>query len=305
MIGEPLITVASGRTRDGLRRGFIIPIGGAEEKLRDRNILTRFVQMCGGQDARIAVIPTASELPETGAIYEKVFKEIGVAHVRNFPFMTRKDCDSTDWLDELRTSTGVFMTGGNQLRLSTTIGGTKVGRLLRELSMRGAHIAGTSAGAGFLSEHMIAFGSEGSSPRANMVTLAPGLGLTNAIIVDHHFRERDRIGRLMTAVAYNPFAIGLGLDEDTAAFISPGDVLEVDGSGSVTLVDPSEVEYTSMDSAHQNDPVCLVGLRLHILTKGWRYDLRSRCASAPESGSESASASESAAETKAAESQAK
>ncbi len=304
MIGEPLITVASGRTRDGLRRGFIIPIGGAEQKLRDRNILTRFVQMCGGQDARIAVIPTASELPETGAIYEQVFKEIGVAHVRNFPFMTRRDCDSTDWLDELRTSTGVFMTGGNQLRLSTTIGGTKVGSLLRELSMRGAHIAGTSAGAGFLSEHMIAFGSEGSSPRANMVTLAPGLGLTNAVIVDHHFRERDRSGRLMTAVAYNPFAIGLGLDEDTAAFISPSDVLEVDGSGSVTLVDPSEVEYTSMDSAHQNDPVCLVGLRLHILTKGWRYDLHSRCASAPESGSESASAPESATETKPAESQA-
>ncbi|MFQ5530108.1 MAG: cyanophycinase [Gemmatimonadota bacterium] len=144
------------------------------------------------------------------------------------------------------------------------------------------HIAGTSAGAGFLSEHMIAFGSEGSSPRANMVTLAPGLGLTNAVIVDHHFRERDRIGRLMTAVAYNPFAIGLGLDEDTAAFIGPDDVLEVDGSGSVTLVDPSDVEFTSMDSSHQDDPVCLVGLRLHVLTRGWRYDLHTRQATAPE-----------------------
>ncbi len=288
MIHDPLITpsTASARTRDGVRRGFIIPIGGAEQKMRDRNILTRFVNLCGGNEARIAVIPTASEMAETGPTYERLFDEIGVAHVRNFPFVTRADCDSTDWLEELSRSTGVFMTGGNQLRLSTTIGGTKVGSLLRELSMRGAHIAGTSAGAGFLSEHMIAFGSEGSSPRANMVTLAPGLGLTNAVIVDHHFRERDRIGRLMTAVAYNPFAIGLGLDEDTAAFIGPDDVLEVDGSGSVTLVDPSEVEYTSMDSAHQNDPVCLVGLRLHILTRGWRYDLRSRCASAPEPASE-------------------
>ncbi|TFG66194.1 MAG: cyanophycinase [Gemmatimonadales bacterium] len=277
------MTVASGRTRDGLRRGFIIPIGGAERKVRDRDILTRFVDMCGGEQARIAVIPTASELPETGPTYERLFEEIGVEHVRNFPFETRADCDSNDWLEELERSTGVFMTGGNQLRLSTTIGGTKVGSLLRALSMRGAHIAGTSAGAGFLSEHMIAFGSEGPSPRANMVTLAPGLGLTNAVIVDHHFRARDRIGRLMTAVSYNPFAIGLGLDEDTAAFISPDDVLEVDGSGSVTVVDPSEVEYTSMDSAYQNDPVCLVGLRVHILTRGWQFDLRSRCASAPKS----------------------
>jgi len=281
MINEPLITVASGRTRDGLRRGFIIPIGGAERKVRDRKILTRFVELCGGNEARIAIIPTASELPETGPAYEQLFEDIGVAYVRNFPFETRADCDSGDWLDELDNSTGVFMTGGNQLRLSTTIGGTKVGSMLRALSMRGAHIAGTSAGAGFLSEHMIAFGSEGSSPRANMVTLAPGLGLTNAVIVDHHFRERDRIGRLMTAVSYNPFAIGLGLDEDTAAFISPDDVLEVAGSGSVTLVDPSEVQHTSMDSAHQNDPVCLVGLRLHILTSGWRFDLRSRCATPP------------------------
>jgi cyanophycinase len=281
MIHDPSTDI-SGRTRDGVRRGFIIPIGGAENKLRDRRILTRFVELCGGDQARIAVIPTASELPETGPTYERLFDEIGVAHVRNFPLETRADCDSDEGLDELGRSTGVFMTGGNQLRLSTTIGGTKAGSLLRALSNRGAHIAGTSAGAGFLSEHMIAFGSEGSSPRANMVTLAPGLGLTNAVIVDHHFRERDRIGRLMTAVSYNPFAIGLGLDEDTAAFIGPDDVLEVAGSGSVTLVDPSEVEFTSMDSAHQDDPVCLVGLRLHVLTRGWRFNLHTRRAVAPE-----------------------
>jgi cyanophycinase len=282
MIQNSPVGPLSGRTRDGVRRGFIIPIGGAEQRLRDRDILTRFVHLCGGEQARIAVIPTASELAETGPTYERVFREIGVAHARNFPFDTRADCDSTDWLDELGSSTGVFMTGGNQLRLSTTLGGTKVGSLLRALSARGAHIAGTSAGAGFLSEHMIAFGSEGSSPRANMVTLAPGLGLTNAVIVDHHFRERDRIGRLMTAVAYNPFAIGLGLDEDTAAFIGPDDVLEVDGSGSVTLVDPSEVEFSSMDSAHQDDPVCLVGLRLHVLIHGWKFDLHARRATEPQ-----------------------
>lgn len=272
---------STARTRDGERRGFIVPIGGAEEKVRDRAILTRFVELCGGQNARIAVIPAASELEETGARYESLFEDIGVAYVRNFPFRSRADCESEECLVDLERSTGVFLTGGNQLRLATILGGTRIGRALREASARGTHIAGTSAGAAFLSEHMIAFGAEGPSPRADMVTLAPGLGLTNRIIVDQHFRERDRIGRLMTAVGYNPFALGLGLDEDTAAFIGPDDVLEVAGSGSVSVLDPSDLTYSSMDSAHQSEPVCLVGLRLHVLTEGWRFDMHLREAREP------------------------
>jgi cyanophycinase len=270
--------VNAGRTRDGVRQGFIIPIGGAEEKIRDRSILSRFVEICGGNSARIAVIPTASELEDTGPRYESLFGDIGVEHVESFPLNTRAECNAPEALERISDVTGIFMTGGNQLRLSTTIGGTKFGRKLRELSANGVHIAGTSAGAGFLSEHMIAFGSEGSSPRANMVTLAPGLGLTNLVVVDHHFRERDRIGRLMTAIGYNPFVVGLGLDEDTAAFIGPDDTLEVMGTGSVTILDPSDVEHTSMDSAHQKEPVCMVGLRLHVLTDGWSFDLAGRTA---------------------------
>ena len=104
---------------------------------------------------------------------------------------------------------------------------------------------------------MIAFGDEGSSPRAGIVTLTPGLGLTNRVIIDQHFRQRDRLGRLLTALAYNPFAIGLGLDEDTAAFIGPDNVIEVVGSGAITVVDPSGVEFSSMDVAKANDPVCM------------------------------------------------
>jgi len=281
MIEHASPQASTARTRDGERRGFIVPIGGAEEKVRDRAILTRFVELCGGKAARIAVIPAASELDETGPRYEALFEDIGVAYVRNFPFRSRADCESEECLTDLERSTGVFLTGGNQLRLATILGGTRIGRALREASGRGTHIAGTSAGAAFLSEHMIAFGAEGPSPRANMVTLAPGLGLTNRIIVDQHFRERDRIGRLMTAVGYNPFALGLGLDEDTAAFIGPDDVFEVAGSGSVSVLDPSDLTYSSMDSAHQSEPVCLVGLRLHVLTEGWRFDMHLREAREP------------------------
>ncbi len=265
-----------GRTRDGVRQGLIVPIGGAEAKMRHRRILSKFVRACGSKDGRIAVIPTASEADDTGTRYETVFKEIGVAGVRVFPFATRDECDDEAEVEALKRADGVFMTGGNQLRLSTTLGGTRAAYALREMSANGVHIAGTSAGAGFLSEHMIAFGAEGASPRADMVTLAPGLGLTNTVIVDHHFRERDRLGRLLTAIGYNPFVVGLGLDEDTAAFIDPDGIVKVVGSGSVTVVDPSEVEFTSMDSAKQHDPICLVGIRVHYLIEGWAYNLGTR-----------------------------
>ena len=123
---------------------------------------------------------------------------------------------------------------------------------------------------------MIAHGDEGPTPRAGIVTLAPGLGLTNSIVIDQHFRQRDRLGRLMTALAYNPFAIGVGLDEDTAAFLHPGDRLEIHGSGAVTIVDPSGVEYSSIGTAAPHEPVCMVGIRLHVLTDGWSFDVSER-----------------------------
>jgi cyanophycinase len=142
------------------------------------------------------------------------------------------------------------------------------------------HVAGTSAGAAFLCEHMIAFGKEGASPRAKIVTLAPGLGLTNRVIIDQHFRQRDRLGRLLTALAYNPFAIGIGLDENTAAFIGPDDCFEVVGSGALTIVDPSGLEFSSMAQVRKNDAVCLIGLKLHILDHGSTFNLTSRVAAA-------------------------
>ncbi|MHC4940130.1 MAG: cyanophycinase [Planctomycetota bacterium] len=264
------------------RRGFIVPIGGAEEKVRGRDILRRFVELCGGGDAKIAIIPTASMDPDTPGRYEEVFEDLGAGMTKVFPFTTRRECDSAEHLDALARATGVFLTGGNQLRLSTTIGGTKVASMLRNRNQEGVHIAGTSAGAAIMSEHMIAFGQEGPTPQANMVTLAPGLGFTRRLIIDQHFRQRDRMGRLLTACSYNPNSIGLGLDEDTAAFLGPDEVLEVIGSGAITIVDTAEVEYSSMDSSHQDEPVSIIGVRLHVLVEGGTFDLRSRRAYAAE-----------------------
>ena len=126
--------------------------------------------------------------------------------------------------------------------------------------------------------NMIAGGEEGSTPRSDMVTLVPGLGLTHAMIVDQHFRQRDRLGRLLTSISYNPRPIGIGLDEDTAAFIDPQYRLEVVGSGALTIVDPSELEFSSMDSAKRHDPVCLINIRLHVLVEGGTYDIETRVA---------------------------
>ena len=270
------------KVADGGERGWIVPIGGAENKEDNPRILKRFLDLCGGSDAEIVVIPTASQLASTGPRYEQIFGELGAHSVDVMDFDTRRDCQEPNRLARLENASGIFFTGGNQLRLSTILGGTPAAKLIRERNAAGITVGGTSAGASILSEHMIAFGSEGGSPRADSVNLAPGFGLTNRFIIDQHFRQRDRLGRLTAALAYNPFAIGIGLDEDTAAFIGPDNTLEVEGSGAITVVDASRVEFTSMDQADGSEPVCIIGLQLHILTAGATFNLHTRKASAGE-----------------------
>lgn len=264
---------------EGGTRGWIVPIGGGEEKENDPQILRRFVALCGGADADIAVIPTASKLADTGARYEVAFRALGAGRVAVLDFESRADAADAGKLERLGRANGIFFTGGNQLSLTTILGGTAVARVVRQRNADGVHVAGTSAGASFISEHMIAFGEEGGTPVAGSVRLAPGLGLTNRVVIDQHFRQRDRLGRLLTALAYNPFAAGIGLDEDTAAFISPYNVIEVEGSGGITLVDASGIEFSSMDQVDEGEPVCMLGVRLHLLVAGARFDLQTRCAS--------------------------
>jgi cyanophycinase len=265
---------------DGQTRGWIIPIGGAENKENDRRILARFVRVSGGSDADIVVIPTASRMHETGERYEQVFRDIGAARVTVMDFDTRRDCQEPGRLERIEQATGIFFTGGNQLRLTTLLGGTPVAKVIRARNAHGVTVGGTSAGASILSEHMIASGDEGSAVIAGSVRLAPGLGLINRFIIDQHFRERDRLGRLLTALAYNPFAIGIGLDEDTAAFIGPDETVEVEGSGGVTIVDGSELSYSSIDKAADGQTVCMLGLRLHLLVAGATFNLNTRLATA-------------------------
>ena len=265
---------------EGETRGWIVPIGGAENKENDPRILQRFIDVSGGPDADIVVIPTASQLHETGHRYEQVFRDLGARRVSVMDFDTRRDCQEPSRLERLEQASGIFFTGGNQLRLTTLLGGTPVAKLIRSRNAHGVTVGGTSAGASILSEHMIAFGDEGGSAISGSVRLAPGLGLTNRFVIDQHVRERDRFGRLLTALAYNPFAVGVGLDEDTAAFIGPTNLLEVEGTGGVTVVDAADVTDSSMDSIAEGQPLCMLGLKVHLLVTGATFNLHSRVASA-------------------------
>ena len=256
----------------GSKRGYIIPIGGREEKIANPKVLEKFVEISGKKDAYIAIIPTASRLPDTGEGYVELFKDMGVRSVYNMRINRRNDAYDERILNHLEKATGIFMTGGNQLLLSTILGGTPVAQAIRRRNADGVHVAGTSAGAAFIPEHMIASGDHGLMPRGDMVTLAPGLGLSNKIIVDQHFTQRDRLGRLLAALAYNPFATGIGIDEDTGAFIGDDGVIKVVGSGMLTILDMSGLEYSSMGRTMPGDPVSLIGVRLHTLIEGGQFN---------------------------------
>lgn len=263
-------------TINGTQRGYVIPIGGAEEKLDNPEILAKFVALSGGKDAVITVIPTASQLDDTGPRYQKIFEDIGVKKTHSLPITERRDAQNQDYVKTLEQSTGIFITGGNQLRLSTILGGTPIAQAIRKLNAQGVHYAGTSAGAAIVSQHMITGGSTGIVPTEDGVNLAPGMGLINTIVVDQHFNQRNRLARLLSAVSYNPFLIGVGLDEDTAAFIDHDNVFTVVGSGAITVVDPSDIEYSSMAEARTGDALTLLNVKLHIIASGGRFDIANR-----------------------------
>lgn len=268
------------RTQTELR-GFLIPIGGGEDRSREGQIHRRFVELAGGRHADIVVIPTASQMESTGADYNRIFRDLGAGRVEFLPITSRADCEDPRHVATLERASGIFITGGNQLRLSTILGGTAIAQTIRRCNASGVVVAGTSAGASIMSEHMIGGGQSNVSPLEGAVTLAPGLGLTNAVIIDQHFTQRNRLGRLLTASSFNPFLIGLGIDEDTAAFIGPDNVLEVVGSGTVTVVDAGGITHSSMWNAKPGEALSLLGLRVDVMGEGCRYDLKERRAYPP------------------------
>ena len=256
--------------------GTLFAIGGAEAKLRRRTVLGAFVAAAGGTDARIAVVSSASSLgAEVVEVYKTVFTALGAREVISLRPESRAQAKKPDLVEPLKAAGAVFMTGGNQLKLSSLITGTPFGDAIHDAYHRGATVGGTSAGASILAEHMIAFGAGGSTPKQRMSQLSAPLGLLHGVVIDQHFEQRNRYGRLLSLVAQSPSLLGIGVDEDTAAVISDGSRLEVIGRGAVTVVDGQHLVSNAF-AAKRTAPLLISGALIHVLPAGSQFDLSSR-----------------------------
>ena len=266
-------------------KGPLMIIGGAEDKLRRRTILKEFVARAGGAEARIAVIPTASSLgAEVTELYDALFRREGAADVVAVGPESREDSHDPRMIATLDEVTGIFMTGGNQLKLSSIVCGTPLGDAIVAAHERGVVVAGTSAGASIQSSHMLAFGGPGATPKQRMTQMAAGLGLMDAAVIDQHFDQRNRYGRLLMIVAQSPQLLGIGVDEDTAAIVEhaetpendgPHELLHVVGRGAVTILDPAQITTNAFE-AKRSAPILASGVVLHMLPAGSSFDLTTR-----------------------------
>jgi cyanophycinase len=260
--------------------GALMAIGGAID-LKRPTLVQEFYHRAGGSQARLIILPTASSLPDSGVeLREALIKEGLHQPPLILPVRSRAAAQDPALVDPIRAASGVFFTGGNQARLSSWLGGTLLESELHAAYQAGALIAGSSAGAAALSAVMIAFGRGGATPRQRSAQFAPGLGFTDQVIFDQHFRQRDRLGRLLYAVALHPGMLGVGVDENTAAILQ-GHSLEICGQNAVTIVDGRPIQDTDVADVSGASPVAVSGARLHVLTHGCAFDLASRQAQIP------------------------
>lgn len=262
----------------------VLVIGGAEDKIHGRQILQTFFQRSGGVDARIAIIPSASREPTViGSRYHDIFEEMGAKAIEVIDIREREHGEDSVWQAFIEDCTGVFMTGGDQLRLCGLLADTPIMERVRMRAQLGEiTLAGTSAGAAVMGYHMIAGGGSGESPNRALVDMTTGLGIIPEVIVDQHFHNRNRMARLLSAVASNTDKLGIGIDEDTCAMFEGNGTFQVIGKGTVTVVDPGEVSHTNYAQASTNNPICIHNLRVHILSHGDRYDMNKRQVAPPQ-----------------------
>lgn len=256
--------------------GPVMIIGGAEDKFRDKVILSRFAKFSGGKNAHVVVIATASSIgDEATQMYRTLFEGLGIAEVTGLRPQTREEADASAVTEIMAQATGVFLTGGNQSRLTQVVAGTRLGDAIANAHDRGAVLAGTSAGASALAGHMVAYGATGATPKNRMAQLAAGLGIMTKVIIDQHFEQRGRTGRLLALVAQSPALLGIGVDEDTCAVIHADQTLQVIGRGAVTIVDGRHVT-TDAYRGKGYKPLMVSGAVLHSLPSGYWFDLRTR-----------------------------
>lgn len=253
-------------------------IGGAEDKIHGREILQTFFQRSGGQEAKLAIIPSASREPlVVGDRYRAIFTDMGAKDMMVFDIRDRETASDPQWQVFLAECTGVFMTGGDQLRLCGLLADTPIMEAVRQKAQAGEiTLAGTSAGAAVMGEYMIAGGGSGESPNRSLVDVTTGLAIVPQLLVDQHFHNRNRMARLISAISAYSDRIGIGIDEDTCVIVEGDGVLSVIGKGTVTIVDPGELVFNNEHQVGATDPLSVCNLRVHILCHGGRYNMHTR-----------------------------
>ncbi len=268
----------------GKVQGNLMIIGGAEDKQGAKEILHAAAQSSGGENGRMVIITTASMKPkELGDTYRSLFTGFGIGQVAVADIQTRKEANDPAFVQMIGDATGIFFTGGDQLRITSILGGTKSEQALQETYLRGALVAGTSAGASVVCSTMITDGLGNDPARKCTLKMAPGLGLLEQVIVDQHFAQRGRLGRLLCAVAENPHTLGVGIDEDTAIHVHPDGRFQVLGTNAVTVIDGRDISYANVSELKPDEILAIAHVTLHVLPRGHGYDMKTRTIITPSS----------------------
>ncbi|WP_185897308.1 cyanophycinase [Paenibacillus zeisoli] len=260
-----------------MSKGDLLIIGGNEDKENDREILKKFVDISREKNGPIGILTTATEYPEElGDTYRSIFEELGVSETVLFHIDTREKAEDPKTVQQLQNCNALFITGGDQVRLTSILGGTRFYTTLKELWLQKAFmIAGTSAGASVMSRHMIM--SSVDTEDETIVEMGAGFDFMEDAIIDQHFSQRARFGRLMNAIAHNPQIMGIGIDENTAIWVKEeGRLFEVLGEHSVSLFDGKKLTYVDTTSHGDNHDITISGVRLHSLARGYTFDLITR-----------------------------
>jgi cyanophycinase len=260
-------------------KGTLIIIGGHEDKDGDRPILAHVAEQARHKNGngRLVIVTVATEAPaEMAEQYTTVFTELGVHTIDVLDIRTRAEAHDQANVQKLAKAAVIFFTGGDQLRITSQIGDSPVFRCMHERYQQGGTIVGTSAGAAAMPETMLVGGPSDTSSKISGIAMAPGLGLLASVVVDSHFAERGRMGRLLGAIAQNPKNLGVGIDEDTAILVKPDQPIQVLGSGAVYVVDGQDVSYSSLSEKNPEGIVSIFDVKVHVLGADDRFDLRER-----------------------------
>jgi len=259
-----------------IQEGLII-IGGAEDKTGEKIILKEVCAHIEKLSQLLVIVTVATEKPiEVGNEYSNIFRDLGILNLSVLDVRNRGDALKTENVELIEKASLVFFTRGDQLRITSLLGGTSLYRSMKRKYLEGCVFVGTSAGASVMSNVMIVSGLDDESARKCTLKMAPGLGLINGVIIDQHFAQRGRVGRLLVGVAENPEVLGIGIDEDTSIIVNKENVLRVVGSGAVYIFDGSNISDTNVSEEYPDNILSIFDVTMHVLKAGNKYDLTTR-----------------------------